>query len=273
MKFDMGAAWSTATGLLGKNRDMILVVAGVFFFLPYLAVTLLMPQAMTPQAISPDDIDALTEMMMQTYADYWWVMLIIFVAQGIGSIALMMLLTDPARPTLGEALRRAGGAFLSYFAANLLAALAVLTGVLLPAGLMSALGGAVLSVLAVFIAIPLMIYLVVKFSLLLPAIAVDGLRNPVQALARSWRLTRGNSLRLFAFYLLLLIASLVVVLLATMVMGVVLAAIGGQVEVIGNAVFTSLVNAGWVALYLAVLAGVHRQLSSGPVAGATSASS
>lgn len=261
MTFDMGAAWNTATGLIGKNRDMILIVAGVFFFLPYLATTLLMPQAMTPEVVNPEDIEALIAVMQQTYIDYWWVMLIIFVSQGIGTLALLVLLTDRARPTLGEALRRGAAAFFSYFATNIIVALIAAGAILIPVGLAIAAGVPALIVLAVMVAIPLVFYLMVKFSLIMPAIAVDGIRNPIQAIARSWGLTKGNSLRLFLYYFLLLVATMVVLMLATLVLGVVFAAIGGQVELIGNGIVASLVNAGFVVIFLAVLAGVHRQLA------------
>ena len=261
MKFDMGAAWNTATGLIGKNRDMIVVVAGVFFFLPYLATTLLMPQAMNPPVANPEDMQAILAVMQQTYIDYWWVMLIIFVSQGIGTLALLVLLTDRARPTLGDALKRGAVSFPSYFAANILVVLVAAVAIMLPVGLGFATGVAAIMVLTVMLAIPLVFYLMVKFSLIMPAIAVDGILNPVQALARSWRLTKGNSLRLFLFYFLLLIAITVVILLATLVLGVVFAAIGGEVELIGNGIVTSLVNAGFVVIFLAVLAGIHRQLA------------
>lgn len=261
MKFDMGAAWNAATSLIGRNRDVIVVVAGAFFFLPYLAATLLMPQAMAPQPANPEDMQALMDAAMQTYADYWWAMLIIFVLQGIGTLALLVLLTDRSRPTLGDALKRGTTAFPSYFATNILAALAVVSIVALPFGLMAAASGTAMAVLAGFVMIPLIFYLVIKFSLIMPAIAIDGILNPFAAIARSWRLTKGNSFRLFLFFVLLFVAIVVVSVLATMVLGVVFAAFGGEIELIGNGVVSSLVNAAFSVIFLAVLAGVHQQLA------------
>lgn len=261
MKFDMGQAWNTATSLIGKNKDVILVVAGVFFFLPYLASALLMPEAMAPQAANPEDMQAMMDAVMQTYADYWWVMLIIFVMQGIGTLALLVLLTDRARPTLGDALKRGATAFPSYFVTNILAAIAIVVIVALPVGLVVSVGGAIFAALAVFLIFPLIFYLMVKFSLIMPAIAIDGILNPVAAIARSWRLTKGNSFRLFLFFVLLFVAVIVVSLLVTMVLGVVFAAMGGEIELIGNGIVASLANAAFVVIFLAVLAGVHQQLA------------
>lgn len=261
MKFDMGQAWTTATSLIGKNKDVILVVAGVFFFLPYLASALLMPEAMAPQAANPEDMQAMMDAVMQTYADYWWVMLIIFVMQGIGTLALLVLLTDRARPTLGDALKRGATAFPSYFVTNILAAIAIVLIVALPVGLVVSVGGAIFAALAIFLIFPLIFYLMVKFSLIMPAIAIDGILNPVAAIARSWRLTKGNSFRLFLFFVLLFVAVIVVSLLVTMVLGVVFAAMGGEIELIGNGIVASLANAAFVVIFLAVLAGVHQQLA------------
>ena len=252
MKFDMGEAWTTATGLLSKNKDVILVVAGVFFFLPYVASTLLFPQAMTPEQVNPEDLSAVSDAVLQAYADYWWVILIVFVTQGIGTLSLLTLLTDRAKPTVGEAIARGASGFLSYFAANLIFVFAL--GTILTIALL-------ITPFLVVLAIPVMFYAMVKFSLVMPAIAIDGIRNPIKAISRSWSLTKGNSFRLFAFYVLLVIALMVVTLIITMVLAVLLAAIGGQIETIGNALVASLINAGFVVLFLGILAGVHRQLA------------
>ena len=53
--------------------------------------------------------------------------------------------------------------------------------------------------LAVVLTIPVMIYLFIKFALTAPVIAIEGERNPIKALARSWKLTKGNSFRIVLF--------------------------------------------------------------------------
>lgn len=252
MKLDMGQAWSTATALISRNRSVVVVIAGVFFLLPYLASSLLFPQAMTPEQVNPEDMGAISEAVLQAYADYWWVILIIFVTQGIGTLALLTLLTDRAKPTVGEAITRGAKGFLPYFAANLIFVFA----------LGSVLGLAVvITPFLIFLAIPVMFYAMVKFSLVMPAIAIDGILNPFKAIARSWTLTKGNSFRLFLFYALLVIALMVVSLIITMVLAVIFAAVGGEVETIGNGLVASLINSVFVVLFLGVLAGVHRQLA------------
>ena len=44
MKLDINRAWTDAINLIQTNLSVVAVVAGVFFFLPYLAFALLMPE-------------------------------------------------------------------------------------------------------------------------------------------------------------------------------------------------------------------------------------
>ena len=48
MKLDMGKAWNDAMELLTGNFSVIVAVAGLFFFLPYAAMALLVPELLTP---------------------------------------------------------------------------------------------------------------------------------------------------------------------------------------------------------------------------------
>ncbi len=46
MKLDLSAAWDGAMKMLAANREMVLVLAGVFFLVPYLAFSLFLPDPM-----------------------------------------------------------------------------------------------------------------------------------------------------------------------------------------------------------------------------------
>jgi hypothetical protein len=252
MKFDMGAAWNTATALIGRNRNMIAVVAGVFFFLPYFAIMMFLPAAMAPDPSAAADIETVIATLVEVYTENWWAILPVFIAQGIGTLALLILLADRARPTVGEALKTGAIAFPSYFVANILSAFIMGAAIAIPI--------AIFPWLAI-VAVPVVFYLLVKFSLIMPAIAIDGILNPFGAIARSWRLTKGNSFWLFLFYALLIVALVIVTSLANMVFVLLFAVFGGQTEMIGNAAASSLINAIFSVIVLAVLAGVHRQLA------------
>lgn len=271
MKLDMGEAWNSATAMIGANRDVLLILAGVFFFLPYLTLTLLVPEAaQNAQAAQPDaSMEELVATMTAVYAENWWAFLLVSIMGGIGMLAVFVLLTDKTRPTVGEALKRGAVGLVPYLVSQLLVGLSIVMVVGIPIALAAASGStAILALLGIAGAV-VAAYLVVKFSLSAAVIGIEGILNPVQVLQRSWKLTKGNSLRLFGFFFLLLIALGIVAVVVTLVLGVIFAAVGGQVELIGNAVVGSLVNAVFAVIVYSVLAAVHRQLA-GPSAEAVS---
>jgi membrane-anchored glycerophosphoryl diester phosphodiesterase (GDPDase) len=112
-----------------------------------------------------------------------------------------------------------------------------------------------------------MVYVMIKLSLVLPVIVIENVRNPMAALTRSWQLTKGNSLRLFVFYLLLTIAYFVIVMVIGMVSmaPVVLIAGQGKAAMLVGGLVSGIVGAAASALLTAILAAIHRQLA-GPSA-------
>jgi hypothetical protein len=267
MKFDMTAAWSEAMRTVAANRQVIAVVAGVFFFLPYLAFMLMFMNRMSAleaaQASNPDP-EAMGEAMMGFYGETWWIVLLAAVIQGIGMLGLLTLLTDRSRPTVGEALKTGVRLVLPYLGAQLLISvvlgLLILVPIAIGAGVSTAAG-----VLVGMVALVAFLYLFVKFMLAPAVIAIERQANPLAALSRSWHLTKGNSLRIFLFIFLLFIAVAVVGGVISMIVGLVLAMGGAETALIGQAVMSGLINAVFYVVFLAVLAAIYRQLA-GPSA-------
>lgn len=263
MKFDMTTAWNEAMRLIAANRQVLPVVAGVFFFLPYAAFMLLFATEMAgleaAQSANPDP-QALTQTMMAFYGRIWWVFAIIAVLQGIGMLGLLALLTDRGRPTVGEALAIGAKLLLPYIGAQIITGMLMMLVMVVPiavgAGVSVAAG-----VLVGVAALAVLVYLFTKFLLVPPVIAIERVANPIAALGRSWRLTKGNSFRLFLFVFLIIIAIAVVGGVANMVVGVVLALAGPEVASAGQAIVSGAINAVWITIFLAVLAAVHRQLA------------
>lgn len=263
MKFDMSAAWNEALRLISANRQVITIVAGVFFFLPYLAFMLLFMNQMNAleaaQASNPDP-DAMGAAMMTFYGDVWWVILLFMVIQGIGMLGLLTLLTDRSRPTVGAALASGARLFLPYFGAQLLMGvvfgLLLLVPIAVGAGA-SAAAGVVLGIAAVIA----FVYLFVKFLLTPAVIAIERQANPISALSRSWQLTKGNSLRIFLFILLLFVAVMIVGGVFSMILGLLFALAGAEAAVIGQALVSGLVNAVFYVIFLGVIAAIYRQLA------------
>lgn len=263
MKFDMSAAWNEALRLISANRQVITIVAGVFFFLPYLAFMLLFMNQMNAleaaQASNPDP-DAMGAAMMTFYGDVWWVILLFMVIQGIGMLGLLTLLTDRSRPTVGAALASGARLFLPYFGAQLLMGvvfgLLLLVPIAVGAGA-SAAAGVVLGIAAVIA----FVYLFVKFLLTPAVIAIERQANPISALSRSWQLTKGNSLRIFLFIFLLFVAVMIVGGVFSMILGLLFALAGAEAAVIGQALVSGLVNAVFYVIFLGVIAAIYRQLA------------
>ncbi len=270
MKFDMSRAWSDATSLLRANRDVLLIVAGVFFFLPYLAMSLLLPDyasSIETTAADPGDAAQAFDQLAQVYGRIWWALLLVLIIQGIGMLAVLALLTERSRPTVGEAIAHGAKGLVTYIAAQVLQSLLIVLVVAIPFAI--AASGAVLIGAAVsLVAVVASVYLMVKFSLTSPVIAIDRVMNPISALQRSWALTKGNSVRLFLFYVLLLIAALVLSIVIGLIVGLV-AAVAGDGAIIVSGVFNALLNMIFVVVVLGVLAAVHRQLA-GPSAATVS---
>ncbi len=265
IKLDMGKAWNEAVALLSANKDVVLVIAGVFFFLPNAISNVALPvptelEALLASGAEPD-LDALRDVAREYLGSIWWAMLLLGLVQAVGMLGLLALLTDSTRPTVGEALGFGAKALLPYFGAQILSTLLIFAA----AGVLIGLGALISPALAVLlglVALVLVIYLAVKFSLASAAIAIDKMFNPVRILQRSWQLTKGNSLRLFGFYILLFIVFVVIATVAGMVFAI-FSIMGEQIGFFATAIGGALLSMAASAVMLAVIAAVHRQLSGG----------
>lgn len=262
----MGKAWDDALALLQGNLGLIATIVGLFYFLPTFAIGVLFPEMANPQQpeIPPGaDFDRVMEIMsgvlQEQYANSWPFILIVSLIQYVGALAVLALFSDRGNPTVGEAVTIGLRGTPSYLATQLLFGIGV--GLLL--GLLLALAAAVSPLIGilVFLAIPVLIYAVVKLMLVPAVIAVDGVMNPITAMKQSWQLTKGNSLRIFAFIFVIFVILGLISLVATLVLGTVFAALGETVASIGTSAVSGLTGAVSGGLFLLILAAIHRQLS------------
>jgi hypothetical protein len=262
MKFDLDTAWKDTTGLLSRNLGLLAVIAGVFFFLPYAGITIVLPEmANLETAQASGNFDAMMAAVTDLYSSYWWVFLILAIVQGIGLLSMLALVRRRANPTVGEALSTGARSVPSYIGAQLLQTALIVVVAILLVGIGAVTGLQALAALGGVIAFVVICYVVVKLSLAAPVIAIEGELNPVRALQRSWSLTRGNSIRLFFFYLLLIVAFLVLSAVVSLVLGLAFAFAGEQAALLGEAVISGLVNAVMIVVMVCVLAAVHTQLA------------
>lgn len=263
MKLDLNAAWDQAVRLIAANREVMLVLGGVFFFLPYVLFLLLvpMPDFATVAGPAGENTPALKAAMEGFLAYYWWAILLLVLVQTAGAIAAMAVIGDPTRPTVRAAMQRGAAYLLPTIGSQLLTSLAIML-VLFVALFIGALTGSqtAIATLSVF-SLPVIVWLMTRLSLSGAVIAIERMANPLAALRRSWRLTAGNGLRLVAFYLLLLLAFFVISQVLGLIVGVFTALPGAEIAHVLGALLSGVIYAVLVLIGYAVLASVHRQLA------------
>lgn len=262
LKLDTNLAWQTAHAAIKGNREAMLAIAGVFFFLPSLAFVLLYPEPpVAQQAMTPEQAWAFFE---QFYRESLPFTLAMSLAQTVGAMAILRLFAGAQRPTVGDAIAKGvvdAAAFLAaVFAASVLASL----GASLIVAAFALTGLKALAGIAVAVLAAAAFYLFFRLILIMPAIAVEGLRNPLASFRRSWALTRGNAARIALFLVLLMLAYAVVTAVASAVFGLGLALILGAAGAkIAVGIVTSALGAVFVLYVFASLAAIHRQLAGG----------
>ena len=262
MKFDLDTAWKDTTRLLRDNFALLAIVAGVFYFIPYAAALLWIPglSELTMGQFDPTS-NEMEAMANEMFAGYWWALVLLGIMQGIGLLAMLALLRRRANPTVGQAIETGGKSVLSYIGAQFLQAIALGIVIFLLIGIPMASGVVPLAILGGIAGAVVLLYVLTKLSVAAPVIAIDGELNPINALSRSWRLTKGNSLRLFFFYFLLIVAYVVISTIVSMLFALVFAMGGAEAQSFGQAISASLMNALLALFFACVLAAIHTQLS------------
>lgn len=262
MKFDMGQAWTDAVALLSKNRDLVVILAAVFLFLPSLALGVLAPTTEL-EAIMEANPDGFQDAAAAYAAESWPYMLAYLLFSFVGTLAILALLGRPQRPTVGEAIAIGFKTLVPYLLASLITGLIVgfVVAVLVAIG---SVAGAAAAALLGFVAFIAVVFLFFRLILIGPIMAIDEELNPIRAIGRSWNLVKGNTRYVAAFMILLWIALIVLSIVGGMIFGVLGAlAPAGSIATWVTALFEALIGAIGSAVFLAVYAAIHRQLSSG----------
>jgi len=271
MEFDMNRTWTQAVALVGANFQLLAVMAGIFLLLPSALFYVAMPDLLTSLQ-GTEDPDLMLSMLEESAGPLVGYGLLAMLAQIIGYLGMISLMGDD-RPTVGEALKRAltmtpsaiGATLLLIVAYILVAfALSLVLGLIVAAvGALAGEGAVVaLSFLSIIATLVALVYVITRFTLTMPAIALDGLANPVKAVMRSWQLTKRNAMKIFVFYALLFVSYIVISLLLGSVFGLVALAFGGGT---GSALVLGLLNgvigATVAMVFSGVLVSMHQQLS------------
>ena len=280
MKLDMNQAWQQGISLVGANWQLLLVLAGIFLFLPSVALTVMMPDMFAGfEGMSePEEMNA---WFLENWGQFVGATFVATFFQFIGYMAMIALM-GAHRPTVGEALKISVLSLPSVIAAFIIfvigyviiiGVLSLLMGLIMGAFAVAGLGEGGAVGIVFLLVIPLFFvqfFLMCRFSMTMMAIVIERRLNPFGALARSWSITSANGFRLFVFYALLMIAYLVILTVVSLfAAGIFGLAAESSTAVMGNALVTGLIGAAFAMIFSGILVAIHRQLA-GPDAEAVS---
>ncbi len=201
MKLDASRAWTDAMGLLGGQREIVLTVAAFFMLLPSLLLNTLRPFIATG---ARDTL--LQEWLAWSNANFLWIILVAVLA-ALGRLAILILLLQPGRATVGEAVSAGARLLLIFVVMDLLI------------GLMW-LGGFLLFVLPLF-------YVIGRTFLAETAFVAERARNPVAGIRRGIEASRGNGWRIVGVVAIIYVAGIILRAAIGSVVGVIGALAGG----------------------------------------------
>lgn len=238
-KLDFTAAWNDALALLKGNLETILPIIGVLVLLPSIIMGYMVPDPV----IDPASADGGSAVLLQYFSDLAPWIILSAILSIFANATIYALVFNASRPTVGEAFAIGATFFIPMLLAGVLSSIAAFVGL-------------------IFLIVP-GIYLLIKFSLVGPAIVAENIKNPIAALSRSWALTKGNSLYIFAFFLIIGIVGVI----AIIVLAMIFTAIFTMVLPAAAAAFAALIvestlGAVMTTLILFIVLAIYRQLSA-----------
>ena len=261
MKFDMNRAWEEGVRLLRTNRELVLVLAGLFLFLPPFALGIFSPETLSAPAI--ENTETAQAEMMAFVSRNGVGLLFVQILQALGFLSLLALFAR-RRPTVGQAIKTGAIELLPLIAAQVFVTitLVALGGMAVAAVAAAAGQGAAFIVVLIVLAIALIV--LARLVALAPLLVFEQRLNPFAAMVDSWRLTKGHGRRIFIFLLLVGIALTIVSLLVGGLIALLTALIGNaEVANLLSSALSALFGAVWLSLIVALLAAIFSQLTSG----------
>ncbi|HEX2764359.1 MAG TPA: glycerophosphoryl diester phosphodiesterase membrane domain-containing protein [Allosphingosinicella sp.] len=267
-RLSITTAWNEASAILKRDFGALFAIALAFMLLPNFAF-----QALVPRLIDPSAGISLRLIIVP-----FLLLLPVALMSAVGSLAITTLALGRER-VVGSAIGHAVRRVLPMLGAG---ALLLLGFVLVCAPLFFAVGlraqdvlqptpavlGRFLLAMLVFFAI--FLFVGVRLMMMTP-VAAGETAGPIGIIRRSWQLTRGRFWKLFGFLLLMVIVLGLVGGVASLVLGIVIAAVAGAPEP-GSAsgllllLVSLLVNSAFAVVMATMIARIYLQLAGeGPV--------
>lgn len=273
VNYSISKAFSDATRSVTERLGSQIAVWGVFFAIQIGAfIVFAMMMGGSAMALAgagagggADALAGLGSGMILFMILFYLALIAISMAAQAGQVTIASHLRQPS---VGDAVNNGFRSALPLFGAIVLLLIGYLIGAFvlgLVVGLLTGIAGSGAASMLVFVLIcAALLYLGTKLSMIVPVIALDGERNPVAAISKSWNMTNGRVLPVLGTYVIFIVALVVVVGVIAAVL--VLPAMGsGTMPGIGTIAAMALfyiVALIAITIYASSLtAAVHQQLS------------
>ena len=235
MKFSYSAVWDETVRLLRAHAPLIAAIAGVFIFLPALLIAYALPQQ--PVADASQTVPALVEYLSRN----WLWLLLQSLINSLGTIAILTLVFGRPGTSVGAAIGSAAALLPFYFLASILV------------GLILSLGFLLLIVPA--------FYLFGRLAPLGPVIVAEDRRNPIEAIRRTFEVTRGHGWAVLGLILLVAIPGAIAMGVINVLLGIVFSLVASrEIAAFLVMIATSLSAAVLTVVLILLYAAVYRAL-------------
>lgn len=246
MQISYSAIWEDTVRLIRAHASLAIALAGVFLFLPGLLVGHFLP---TPQATEADE--SIRQLGEHFRNNFHWLLLNGLLSMA-GTLAILFLVLRGGATSVGTAIAAGFTLLIPYFIA------AILTGIPIAIGFL-------------LLIVP-GLYLLGRFVPLAPTMVAEGIRNPLTAIGRTWRLTAGHGWAITGLFILVAVAGFI---LASVVAGIIavilrIALPDDLSSFLGMVVSTAVMTALQVVIIF-LYAAIYRRLAGRPAAAATAA--
>ncbi len=236
MSFSYDRAAADALSLVRKNGEVLAILTGLFLMVPDFMRNLFLPM---PPLTSFDDA-GLAPIQAYFIDNSLWLLLLNLPVL-LGSAAILNLLLDTQRPSVGQALSTAFMMLPSVFALNLLNQLVIFAGF--------------------FVFIIPGLYLIGRLAVAAAWQMANRTMNPLTALSRSLDLTRGQGWTIAGMVILCAVVAAVIARGVGAIVGIVLSFIIPAMSLPAVAAFLSAILSALIVLTLLVLsAAIYRHL-------------
>ncbi len=239
MKFSYNAVWDDTVAMLKANGGLLAALAGVFLFLPSLLFGYIAPQPQGSEA-------SLASLFGYFRENVHWALAVRLV-NIVGTLAMLILLFARGGVTVGGSIAGSFHFFLAYLVASFLSSLIIGLG---------------------FVALILPgLYLFARLAPLGPIVVAESRRNPIDAIKRSFAVTKGNGWAVLGLLVAVVVAVYIVSFALTAVLGTLFLLtlgqkIGGLLVLIVQSAFAAALG----TILIVLSAAIYRRLTASPSA-------